>query len=140
VLTPVPSLDELARDPAKAANLPPGVAAALLVRAAAVQSVLAARIASAEVAAPAPAPAAPADEMLTIDEAAALLRRSRRWLYRNADRLPFVKRVSRKSLLCSKARLMRWLAIQPAKGYGSMHANSKAGGFTHDDQNHHPFA
>src|SRR5581483_4979322 len=103
MLTPVPSLDELARDPQKAANLPPGVAAAMLVQAAAVQSVLAARIASAETAAPAPAPADPADEMLTPDEAAAILRRSRRWLYRNADRLPFVKRLSPKSILCSES-------------------------------------
>jgi excisionase family DNA binding protein len=82
MLTPVPSLDDLTRDPAKAASLPPGVAAALLVQAAAVQSVLAARIASAEAAAPAPAPApAEHDPLLTIPEVAKLLGFARGYTY-----------------------------------------------------------
>jgi hypothetical protein len=39
-----------------------------------------------------------------------MLRRSRQWIYRNQHRLPFVKRISRKSLLCSEAGLKQWLA------------------------------
>ena len=54
------------------------------------------------------------DRMLSPDEAAALLRRKRRWIYRNADRLPFVRRLSRKSLLCSEAGVHKWLAAQRA--------------------------
>jgi hypothetical protein len=54
------------------------------------------------------------DKMLTADEAAALLRKQRRWIYRNADRLPFVRRVSRKSLLCSESGLQQWLAAHKA--------------------------
>ena len=49
------------------------------------------------------------DQMLTVEEAAALLRRSRQWIYRNAAHLPFVKRISRKSLLCSKNGIAHWL-------------------------------
>jgi len=52
------------------------------------------------------------DRMLSPDEAAALLRRKRRWIYRNADRLPFVRRISRKSILCSERGLKSWLAAQ----------------------------
>jgi HD superfamily phosphodiesterase len=50
------------------------------------------------------------DKMLTADEAAALLHKDRRWLYRNAHRLPFVRRVSRKSILISESGLQQWLA------------------------------
>lgn len=54
------------------------------------------------------------DRMLTVDEAANMLRRGRQWIYRNAHTLPFVKRISRKSLLCSEAGLKRWLAARKA--------------------------
>jgi hypothetical protein len=54
------------------------------------------------------------DRMLTPDEAAVMLRRSRQWIYRNAHRLPFVKRLSRKSLLCSEAGMKQWLASRRA--------------------------
>jgi hypothetical protein len=51
------------------------------------------------------------DRMLTVDEAAVLLRRSRQWIYRHSH-LPFVKRISRKSLLCSETGVKRWLATR----------------------------
>jgi excisionase family DNA binding protein len=50
------------------------------------------------------------EPMLTTDEAAALLHKSRRWIYRNAHHLPFVRRVSRKSILISEPGLQQWLA------------------------------
>ena len=67
-------------------------------------------------AAVAPAPQADEndDEMLTTAEAAKLLRRSPRWLYRNAHRLPFVRRLSRKSMLHSKRGIERYLARRAA--------------------------
>jgi|GEM_PF-6979578 len=84
MLTPVPSLDELARDPARAATLPPGAAAALLVQCAAVQTVLAARVASAQISAAAPSvePAdCAAETMLTIPEVARILGFARGYTY-----------------------------------------------------------
>lgn len=64
--------------------------------------------------APAPAPAADRDDegdpMLTTEEAAALLRRSPRWIYRNARKLPFVRRLSSRSMLHSKKGIEKYLA------------------------------
>jgi hypothetical protein len=50
------------------------------------------------------------EPMLTADEAAVLLHKSRRWIYRNAHHLPFVRRVSRKSILIAESGLRQWLA------------------------------
>jgi hypothetical protein len=51
---------------------------------------------------------------LSVDQAAAKLGRSPRWFYRNAKRLPFVKRLSRKVLLVSEQGMIRWIAGQKA--------------------------
>ncbi len=50
------------------------------------------------------------DEWLTPKEAAALLRRDLRWIYRRKKLLPWIRQVSPRSLLCSKRGLDRWLA------------------------------
>lgn len=47
-------------------------------------------------------------ELLTADQAAALLSVSADWMYRHACGLPFTKRLSRKALRFSKAGLFRW--------------------------------
>jgi predicted DNA-binding transcriptional regulator AlpA len=63
----------------------------------------------------APASAVPAwseDDLLTIDEAAARLRVSPRWLYRHAKNLPFSRKLSRKVLRFSRAGIARWLATR----------------------------
>ena len=109
----VPSLDEIARDPRCAAALGRPVLNALLMRNAVAQSVIVAQLSQIE-AAEQPAATTQEDKMLTVDEAAVMLRRSRQWIYRNAPRLPFVKRISRKSLLCSEAGIRRWLASRKA--------------------------
>jgi len=54
------------------------------------------------------------DRTLTVDEAAAMIGVGRRFVYRNAKRLPFVKRLSAKKLICSEAGLTRWLASRKA--------------------------
>jgi hypothetical protein len=54
----------------------------------------------------------PPDEMLTTEEAAAMLRRSSRWIYRNADRLPFVKHLSERSMVHSRKGIERYLATR----------------------------
>ncbi|MGA2384452.1 MAG: hypothetical protein ABSD56_02190 [Bryobacteraceae bacterium] len=64
-------------------------------------------------AAKAPAPAAPEDRLLTVPEAAARLALPTRYVYAQADRLPFVVRVGR-HVRCSELRLARWLDERPA--------------------------
>jgi hypothetical protein len=107
----VPSLDALVRDPSAAIGLPTATLGALQAQCAAAQGAIAAALLHSK-----PVPqniAEAADEMLTPDEAGVLLRKSRRWIYRHTS-LPFVKRISRKSLLCSRAGIERWLAMQKA--------------------------
>ena len=54
------------------------------------------------------------DESLTIEEAAALLRRSTKWIYRHRERLPFIRKIGPRSYLCSKTALLRWRDRQRA--------------------------
>jgi|SRR5271166_2329047 len=100
-LLPIPALDTLDREQL----------AILLAELKALEGQVMARLLVGATAQPA-APRPPVDRMLTIDEAAAILRRGRQWIYRNAHRLPFVKRISRKSLLCSEAGITHWLAAR----------------------------
>ena len=55
-----------------------------------------------------------ADQLLTPEEAGQLLGVTPRWLYRHAKRLPFTRRLSRKTLRFSEAGLRRWQAAQKA--------------------------
>lgn len=110
----VPSLDQLARDPSAAVGLPSAALVALHLQCTAALSAIGLAWASSGQS----GPQAPAengeDRMLTPDEAASILRRSKRWIYRHADRLPFIKRLSPKSVLCSEAGIKRWLERQRA--------------------------
>jgi predicted DNA-binding transcriptional regulator AlpA len=54
------------------------------------------------------APVGP-DRLLTADQAAGVLGVNRRWLYRNAPRLPFARHLSRRALRFSEAGLHRWI-------------------------------
>ena len=54
------------------------------------------------------------DQMLIAQEAAALLGVSEDWLYRNAKKLPFAKKLGRKNLRFSKTGLEKWLSSQRA--------------------------
>ena len=107
-LTAVPTIDELLRDPARAHALPASALIALLASTAAVQAVLSAELLARGQAQPAPAK----DRWLKPDEASAVLRRDRRWLYRHARTLPFVKKISARSFLCSETGIHRWLATR----------------------------
>ncbi len=60
-----------------------------------------------------PSPRSP-DALLTVEEAAALLSVTPRWLYRHAKTLPFARKLSRKVLRFSRAGIARWLASQRA--------------------------
>jgi len=41
------------------------------------------------------------DKVLNLEQAMELLHQARRWFFKNAERLPFIKRASRKHLLIS---------------------------------------
>jgi hypothetical protein len=73
------------------------------------------------------------DEMLKVEEAAALIRRTPRWIYRHVHKLPFVVRISPKALLCLKRGIQSWLTCKPANQY--VPVREKTGGSnaeTHD--------
>jgi hypothetical protein len=108
----LPSLDEIARNPHCVAGLPQSIVRDLLRRLAVAQSVLVVELEIEE----RPWREAPAadDHMLTTMEAAALLRCKPRWIHRHADRLPFVRRISEKRILCSEAGVRAWLAMRKA--------------------------
>jgi predicted DNA-binding transcriptional regulator AlpA len=55
----------------------------------------------------------PPDEALTLNEAAARIRRSKKWLYRHREALPFVRRLGPRSYMVSKQKLESWLARRP---------------------------
>ncbi len=115
-LASVPTLDDIARDPGCAGGLSARTLAALQGRTAAVLTALAAAaLAATETAQEARAsrPAA-GDRTLNADEIAAELGQTRRWVFRNARKLPFVRRISRKALAGSEAGLRRWRDSQKA--------------------------
>ena len=94
------------------AEIAPDQIPAAIAQLAAAQSTLAARMMTA-----AAQPRRQEEEetnWLSVEEAAAKVGRSPRWFYRNAKRLPFLKRLSRKVLLVSEAGMRRWVASQKA--------------------------
>lgn len=108
---PLPTLDDLAADPAKVAGLPPSAVQTLTLRCAAVLAALAAHQPSNGAGAGTVAPPAE-DRLLTPEETATRLGITPRWLYRHANRLPFTRRLSRKVLRFSEAGLGRWQATR----------------------------
>ncbi len=50
------------------------------------------------------------DVNLTIEEAAAIIRRSKHWIYRHKKQLPWVKQLAPRNYVCSKLGMERWLA------------------------------
>jgi hypothetical protein len=48
--------------------------------------------------------------MIDADEAAAILKRPRRWLFTHSRRMPWIKRLSRKVILIDEAGMHRWIA------------------------------
>ncbi len=119
-MNPRPTLDMIATTSGCAAGLPTEVLTELLAQTAAVQSALVASLLAAGLGSTngngaIAQPVETDDRMLTVAEAAALLRKKPRWIYRSAKRLPWVKRLSGKSLLCSEQGLRKWLASARVK-------------------------
>jgi hypothetical protein len=48
-------------------------------------------------------------DWITVEEAAKVLHRSRRWIFRNCGRRPFVRKITRKNWLISRSELIRWI-------------------------------
>jgi hypothetical protein len=127
-----PTVDAIARDVAQVIGLPRDMLVALLLRCAATQSNCAAvQVAvSAELVRLATGPhleppvrekmsrkskgdaAQPVRQdgpTLSVEEACELLHKPRKWLFRNSARLSFVRRISRKHLVCDENGLRQWL-------------------------------
>ena len=104
-LTAVPTLDELAADPARAAALPLDAVRALLTRCAVAQAVLLPRVLE-------PAPdghnRAEVDRLLKARAAAERLGVSEDYVYRHANTFPFTRRLGR-SLRFSEQAIERYL-------------------------------
>jgi hypothetical protein len=109
MLGAVPTLDEIARDPLRALALGPEQAVALLAQCGAAQAALMAGLAR-----PMPQKETASDETLNVDQIAREMGVPRRWVFRNVAKLPFVRRVSRKALVCSRADLARWRSSRKA--------------------------
>jgi excisionase family DNA binding protein len=110
----IPTLDEVATNPRRADGLPVEALVALAVKAFAVQAAVAARVAAVLIQSK-PLGASEAmttDRLLTPQEAAVVLGVTRAWLYRHAGKLPFTRRLSRKTLRFSQAGLCRWQALK----------------------------
>lgn len=107
----VPSLDQIASDAACLEGLPTHTLHALALKAASVQSAIAA---AALVAGEPRVAGAHTERQLNADEIATALGVNRRWVFRHLGQLPFIRRVSPKSLVASESALHRWRETQKA--------------------------
>ena len=116
MIAAVPTLEEIENDPAVTAGLSAEVLGVLLARCAAelsryaaIQGALTAALTISQSTPDRKSSHAPAaDRTLNADEIARELGQTRRWVFRNAKALPFVRRISRKALAGSEAGLRRW--------------------------------
>jgi Helix-turn-helix domain len=114
----IPTLDELAMRSDRVHGLAPEVLIALMVKAAAVQNLLAAKALSLTIANGAHPPGtrnSDQGDLMSIEAAAAILGRSRNWLLRNRNKkhLPFIRQVSDKTFMVSESSLRKWIEGRP---------------------------
>ena len=55
----------------------------------------------------------PMDEWLTVEQTAGILKVSKRWIYKEAHELPWIKRVNERLWRVSRKELQRWMTSQP---------------------------
>jgi hypothetical protein len=110
LVSPRTQLTALLEDPAAADSIALAAIPSLLCQLSALHTALATRLLRIDQREDAP-PSAEPDRLLTIDEAAAILGVTPKWLYRH-KRLPFVRSLSRKALRVSEVGLRRWLAAK----------------------------
>ena len=103
-------LASLLSDPSGATRVPREEAVALLVALATLQVALLTAASCPAGATSRAVERSDQDRMLDVEEAAALLGVTPRWLYRHARELPFTRPISRKIVRFSRAGIQRWLA------------------------------
>jgi hypothetical protein len=109
----IPTLDQLASDPSCASILGLSVLAALQARCAAAQGAIAAAMSGAIAqTARGRIEQGMTDRTLNADQIALELGTTRRQVFRNSKKYPFIRRTSRKVLVCSEAALLRWREAQ----------------------------
>ena len=99
----------------KAPTLPTSTRAALITQCAGVIAALSATMLTTPT--PTSSPEAPApedDEWLSLEDAAKRIGRHPRWFSRRRGRLPFVKKLSGRTIVVSKKGLQRWIAARTA--------------------------
>lgn len=106
----MPDLVALLKDQNRIAELPHGEAALALVRLTEIQLAITAHLTSLSPHQARPVKAESEDRLLTPAAAAERLGVSLRWLYRQSGRLPFTRRLTRKTLRFSEAGLRKYLA------------------------------
>ena len=104
----MPTLNEIAVDPGKAATLTPDEARQLHASCVLVLAALLPQLAGPR-SGDSPAPDAQASRRLTPEEAAARFRIPKRWLLAYRDKIPGAVRLSRKTISFDEVRLGRWL-------------------------------
>lgn len=104
--TPVPSLDELAADRSKAADLSPESLRVLYVRTNELAGFLLASLVTSK---ESPATAKATDRLLAVEEAAARLAVTTDWLYRHASTLPFTVRNGGRQVRFSERGIERYI-------------------------------
>ena len=112
-MTAAPQLADLLSDPNRVKGLPPEVIAALRGQLAELDSLLLAKLVVPQNGRR-ESVAKPPDKLLSAGEAAQFLGVTQKWLYRHAKQLPFVRRLSRKTLRFNEAGLFKWQATKRA--------------------------
>jgi hypothetical protein len=107
------SLDEVERDLASIGSLPGEARRRVTLRCLTIIGACAAGGPDPEGVTPTAAAAEAANDWLTADEAACLLKKPRKWLIRHHRELPFARKVSRKTILFSRASALRWVETRP---------------------------
>ena len=107
----IPTLDELISSPEKAETLSRQEAMNMMARITAIQPLLLGRLASLgaenkETKAP--------DRLLTAEEAAKRLNYSTDWVYRNAKKFPFTKRITPHRLRFSESGIEKYIKTRPS--------------------------
>jgi excisionase family DNA binding protein len=104
------NLDVILKSPERAAEVPLDEIPKVLADLSALHIALSARLMNGMAPIPVPFRESPTfgDKLITPQQAAELLGVKISWLYRNQNRLPFARKLSRRQLRFDKAKLLRW--------------------------------
>lgn len=112
----IPTLADLALEPARASEVPPAEIPAFLTQIGAVQAALAAQLLRAFALERAEDDARRVDRLLTVNEAATRLAVTKYWLYTHSGTLPFTVRMGDRSVRFSEKGIERYLRQRQGTG------------------------